>query len=56
MRRKFCDTVGDNLNDIPMIKEFCGFAVSNAKEDVKKVAKHQCNRIADMIDYIMNEE
>ena len=49
-------TVGDNLNDIPMIKEFCGFAVSNAKEDVKKVAKHQCNRIADMIDYIMNEE
>ena len=46
--------VGDNVNDISMIKEFCGFAVSNAKEEVKKVAKHQCDRIADMIDFIMN--
>ncbi len=48
--------VGDNTNDIPMVKEFCGFAVSNAKEELKRVAEHQCDRIADMIDYIMNEE
>lgn len=48
-------TVGDNLNDIPMIKEFEGYAVSNAKEETKKVAKHQCDRIADMIDEIMKE-
>ncbi len=46
--------VGDNINDIEMIREFCGFAVSNAKEDVKQAAKHQCNRIADMIEFIMN--
>lgn len=48
--------VGDNLNDIPMVKEFCGFAVSNAKEELKAVAKHQCNRICDMIEKILNGE
>lgn len=48
--------VGDNMNDIAMIREFCGFAVSNAKEEVKQAAKHQCNRIADMIDFIMQEK
>ena len=46
--------VGDNVNDLAMIEEFCGFAVSNAKEEVKKAADHQCNRIADMIEFIMN--
>lgn len=46
-------TVGDNVNDIPMIAEFDGYAVSNAKDEVKSVAKHQCERIADMIDEIM---
>ncbi len=49
-------TVGDNLNDIPMIKEFCGFAVSNAQPEVKAVARHQCNRICDMIDMILEED
>ncbi len=46
-------TVGDNVNDIPMLLEFGGYAVSNARDEVKAVAKHQCNRIADMIDEIM---
>ena len=48
--------VGDNLNDIPMIKEFCGFAVSNAKDEVKNAAKHLCDRICDMIEAIMKGE
>ena len=48
--------VGDNVNDLPMIKEFCGYAVSNAVEAVKKEAKHHCNRIADMIDELMKGE
>ncbi|MBO5357153.1 MAG: HAD-IIB family hydrolase [Clostridia bacterium] len=48
--------VGDNINDIPMIEEFCGFAVSNAKDVVKASAKHQCNRIADMIEFIMEDK
>ena len=48
--------VGDNVNDIDMIKEFNGFAVSNALDEVKAVAKHQCDRIADMIDYLLGGE
>jgi HAD superfamily hydrolase (TIGR01484 family) len=47
--------VGDNVNDLPMIEEFNGFAVSNAKEEVKAKAKHQCNRICDMIKTLMEE-
>ncbi|MBQ2809824.1 MAG: HAD-IIB family hydrolase [Clostridia bacterium] len=46
-------TVGDNLNDIPMLEAFCSFAVSNAQPEVKEIAKHQCNRIADMIEFIL---
>ncbi len=48
-------TVGDNVNDIPMILEFDGYAVSNAREETKKAAKHHCDRIADMIEEIMKE-
>ena len=48
--------VGDNLNDLPMIEEFCSFAVSNAQSKVKEAATHQCNRIADMIEFIMEEK
>ena len=49
-------TVGDNYNDLGMIKDFESFAVSNAVPAVKEAAKHQCNRIADMIDFIMEEK
>jgi HAD superfamily hydrolase (TIGR01484 family) len=48
-------TVGDNVNDIPMLEEFDSYAVSNARDEVKLVAKHQCNRIADMIEDILKE-
>ena len=48
-------TVGDNVNDIPMLEEFEGYAVSNARDEAKAAAKHQCNRIADMIEEIMKE-
>lgn len=49
-------TVGDNENDILMIKEFYGFAVSNAVDSVKKLAKGHCDRICDMIEYILKEK
>jgi hydroxymethylpyrimidine pyrophosphatase-like HAD family hydrolase len=48
--------VGDNINDISMIEEFEGFAVENARDEVKASAKHQCKRICDMIDYLMGEK
>ena len=46
-------TVGDNVNDVPMLKEFGGYAVSNARDEAKAAAKHECNRICDMIEEIM---
>jgi hydroxymethylpyrimidine pyrophosphatase-like HAD family hydrolase len=49
-------TVGDNYNDLGMIRDFESFAVSNAIDEVKEAADHQCNRIADMIDFIMEED
>ena len=46
-------TVGDNVNDVPMLLEFDGYAVSNARDEVKAVVNHHCDRISDMIDEIM---
>lgn len=48
--------VGDNINDISMIEEFEGFAVENARDEVKAKAKHQCKRIADMIELLMEDK
>ena len=49
-------TVGDNVNDLSMIREFCGYAVENAVDAVKAEADHLCRRVADMIDDILREE
>ncbi len=48
--------VGDNVNDLPMIREFCGYAVSNAVDLVKQEAKHQCDRVCDMINELMGDK
>ena len=48
--------VGDNVNDLPMIEEFCGYAVSNAVDSVKQAAKHRCDRVCNMIDELMKGE
>ena len=48
--------VGDNVNDLLMIKEFNGYAVSNAVETVKNAAPNQCDRICDMIEELMEEK
>ena len=45
--------IGDGATDASMVTEFFGFAVSNANPDLKKVAKHQCNRVSDMIDFVL---
>lgn len=47
-------TIGDGVTDIPMILEFCGFAINNANEKVKKVAKNSCDRVCDLIEYALN--
>lgn len=48
--------VGDNVNDLPMIQEFCGYAVSNAVDAVKQAAAHHCDRVCDMINELMKED
>ncbi len=48
-------TVGDNQNDLSMVKEFYGFAVENAVPEVKTAAKHVCGRVADMIDMLLKD-
>lgn len=48
--------VGDNINDIPMLLEFEGYAVSNARDEAKTAASHQCVRIENMIEELMGEK
>ena len=46
--------VGDGTTDIPMIKEFHGFAVENANPKAKEAAKYHCHRVCDMIESIFH--
>lgn len=45
-------TVGDGLNDIPMIREFHGCAMEKSEDDVKKAAEITVTDIADVIEKI----
>lgn len=47
--------VGDNLNDIVMIKAFNGYAVENAREQVKAAADVVIPTVADMINSLLSE-
>lgn len=42
-------TVGDNFNDIPMIKEFDGYIMSSAIEEVKKLANKTCSTLCEIL-------
>jgi ATP-binding cassette subfamily B protein len=46
---------GYDVNDIPMLKEFESYTVSNARDEAKAAASHQCIRIENMIEEIMKE-
>jgi len=41
--------IGDDLNDIPMLERFNGYAVSNAKEQAKAVSLQVYDSVADLI-------
>jgi hydroxymethylpyrimidine pyrophosphatase-like HAD family hydrolase len=45
--------IGDDLNDIGMIKRFDGFCVANAKEEVKEHAIKEFESVASCIEHIM---
>ena len=47
--------IGDSENDIPMIKEYSGFAVENAKEEVKNIATKTYKYVYSLIDELLEE-
>jgi len=42
-------TVGDNFNDIPMIKEFDGYIMSSAIDEVKRLANKTCSTLCEIL-------
>jgi len=41
--------IGDDLNDIPMLERFNGYAVSNAKQEAKDISLQVYDSVADLI-------
>lgn len=48
-------TIGDGRNDIGMIKEYNGYSMETAEEDVKKSASKIFESIADALEYLKNK-
>lgn len=42
-------TFGDNFNDIPMIREFDGYIMASAIEEVRKLANRTCETLCDVL-------
>ncbi|MFQ3176398.1 MAG: hydroxymethylpyrimidine pyrophosphatase-like HAD family hydrolase [Psychromonas sp.] len=41
--------IGDDLNDIPMLEKYNGYAVNNAQAEVKAVSLKIYNSVSDLI-------
>ena len=48
--------IGDSDNDITMIKKYNGYCVSNAEEDVKKIASKVYNTVSECVYNLLEEE
>ncbi len=49
-------TIGDNLNDIEMVKEFNGFTVENSIKSIKKAAIKEYKTVKDLMIDIENDK
>ena len=47
-------TVGDNINDTHMIKEFCSYAMANGVQSIKDIADYEIEGITELIEKEMN--
>ena len=47
--------IGDGYSDIEMIKEFHGFAIKDAINDVKDIAVKEYNSVRDLVEDILNK-
>ena len=50
---KFICTIGDGYSNIEMIKNFNGYAMKDLVEELKKVAKKECEIVSELINEIM---
>lgn len=48
-------TIGDGRNDIGMIKEYNGYSMETAEEDVKKSASNIFESVADALEYLKDK-
>ena len=46
-------TIGDGLNDIPMIKDFNGYAMINAVDELKEISINEYESVSNLIDEII---
>ena len=49
-------TIGDSYNDIEMIKNFNGYCVNNAKEEIKKISQKQYKSVSKLIEELLGKE
>ncbi len=49
-------TIGDNVSDIKMIKEFNGFCMENSIDEVKKYAHKEYSSVSNIIEDILNNK
>ena len=47
-------TVGDNINDTHMIKEFCSYAMANGVQSIKDIADYEIEGITELIEKEIN--
>lgn len=55
MEKEQVVTIGDGRNDIGMIKEYNGYSMETAEENVKKSASKIFESVADVLEYIKNK-
>lgn len=48
-------TAGDNYNDMQMLKEFHGCAMTNGVDDIKRIAEYTCDNIAQVVKIVLGE-
>ncbi|WED24539.1 Cof-type HAD-IIB family hydrolase [Vibrio sp. JC009] len=49
IREELVSVIGDDYNDIPMLERFTGYAVENAKDEVKQASEKVYPAVADLI-------
>ncbi len=49
-------TIGDGLNDVPMIRDYNGYAIAGATDEVRAVSLGTCATVSDLITNVSNNK